>query len=459
MGVSEIYWEIVTHTVNVLETFIVGCFFYRFVRPFMPGKQRRGMVAMIYIIVMLVLYIFPDTWFGGSVTDAVGAAAVFIFMYFMDKRNVEQKIFLVIIFYLLEWISWGTLIAIWNILFDLSLLIPAVQNSFTVQFWLYVILRIFWLIGVSLILALLIRLLHKAYAYKTENMTGMELVLMLASSLSLIAGRWVFRYFLNVYEMDLKQYVWNNHCSYNLVLFLYQAVSFAAMLAIIIIYQSIKGAQRREMEETVLARQIEDMKKHISEVEKLYHDIRSLKHDMANHAMVLGKLHGEDAEAGEYAARLQEQIYDTALSVKAKSGNPVTDVILTEKQKEAEEKGIAFGYDFRYPENTCLNAFDVSVILNNALDNAIEAVAGCDTPYVHISSYRKNNAYMIEIRNSVKGMKTIDEESGLPVTDKAGGMHGFGLSNIRKVAQKYYGDIDIAQDGKEFGLTVMLILC
>ncbi|MDE5866822.1 MAG: ATP-binding protein, partial [Lachnospiraceae bacterium] len=146
------------------------------------------------------------------------------------------------------------------------------------------------------------------------------------------------------------------------------------------------------------------------------------------------------------------------LSVKAKSGNPITDVILTEKEKEAQEWGITFDYDFHYPEDEGVNAFDVSVILNNALSNAIEAARECAGPYIRFSSYRKNNAYMIEVRNSMSGTRTVDEGSGLPITTKTDGMHGFGLSNIRKVAQKYYGDIHIEQDGKEFVLTVMLIL-
>ncbi len=56
------------------------------------------------------------------------------------------------------------------------------------------------------------------------------------------------------------------------------------------------------------------------------------------------------------------------------------------------------------------------------------------------------------------GGVVIDEGSGLPVTTKTDGMHGFGLSNIRMVAQKYYGDIHIEQDGGEFVLNVMLML-
>ena len=50
-------------------------------------------------------------------------------------------------------------------------------------------------------------------------------------------------------------------------------------------------------------------------------------------------------------------------------------------------------------------------------------------------------------------------ETGLPETTKKDKEnHGFGLTNIRKVSQKYYGDIDIRQEKKSFTLTVMLIV-
>lgn len=458
MEVSEFYWELVSNTADILEICILGCFFYRFVKPFIPVKLNTKLLVVVYIIVMLFLYIIPQE-VKGSFSAAISAIAVFMFMCFIDKRNIEQKIFLASTFYLLDWLSWGVAVALWNFSYDITDMIPAVRESYLMQFEVYVISQICWLIIESLTMEAIIRLLHRAYVYKAENMTKKELALMMAPTFSLISGRLLFRYFNDVYEMDLKQYVWNNHHSYNLVLFLHQVISFAALFTVIIIYQKIKESQRNEIEEKVLSRQIEDMKAHISEVEKLYRDIRGMKHDMANHVMVLERLYGDNADAGEYVAQLKEQMNDTVLSVKTMSGNPITDVILTEKAKEAQECGITFDYDFHYPDDAELNAFDVSVILNNALSNSIEAAGECDEPYVSLVSYRKNNAYMIEIRNSMTGTRTIDEGSGLPVTTKTDGMHGFGLSNIRKVAQKYYGDIHIEQEGGEFSLTVMLMLC
>ena len=69
---------------------------------------------------------------------------------------------------------------------------------------------------------------------------------------------------------------------------------------------------------------------------------------------------------------------------------------LTQKQKEAKEKGIKFECKFIYPADTNINAFDVSVILNNAIENAFEGAEECENPYVFISAYRKKNAYMLE---------------------------------------------------------------
>lgn len=130
-----------------------------------------------------------------------------------------------------------------------------------------------------------------------------------------------------------------------------------------------------------------------------------------------------------------------------------------EKEKAAREKGIAFSNDFHYPEGTLANAFDISVILNNAISNAIEGAASCEGPYIRILSFQRKNAYMIEIRNNFTGKLLMDQENGVPMTSKEDKEeHGCGLANIRKVARKYFGDMEVVQDGENFILRVMLML-
>ena len=167
----------------------------------------------------------------------------------------------------------------------------------------------------------------------------------------------------------------------------------------------------------------------------------------------------------DYGEELKSAL--SRISGEIKSGNPVTDVILQELKNEAEKRKIRFQSDFYYPTGTNINAFDVSVILNNALQNAMENArhvplenAGKgEVPYISILSYHRNNAYMIEISNSFTGNLQWDEERELPVTskEKTEG-HGYGLSNIRMVARKYSGDIAIDLKNDEFRLSIMLMM-
>lgn len=65
---------------------------------------------------------------------------------------------------------------------------------------------------------------------------------------------------------------------------------------------------------------------------------------------------------------------------------------------------------------------------------------------------------MMEFVNSFNGKLVWDEGSGLPCTTKADRQgHGFGLANIRRVAQKYRGEIEIETDGECLKLSVMLL--
>ena len=101
----------------------------------------------------------------------------------------------------------------------------------------------------------------------------------------------------------------------------------------------------------------------------------------------------------------------------------------------------------------------MSVILNNALQNAIENTEKEKEKQISIESYRRKNAYIIEVCNSFTGNLRWDAESGLPVTSKEKDKgHGYGLPNIRRTAGKYAGDIDIALKDGEFCLCIMLML-
>ncbi|MFR3343162.1 MAG: GHKL domain-containing protein [Anaerobutyricum sp.] len=61
------------------------------------------------------------------------------------------------------------------------------------------------------------------------------------------------------------------------------------------------------------------------------------------------------------------------MDYKFNTGNAVTDVIINDKYQKAENAGISFPVKFNLGETDTISAFDIGIILNNLLDNAIEA--------------------------------------------------------------------------------------
>lgn len=454
MDKIELYWAIVSHSNVVVNYILEGWLFYRFVKPFMKSKPHY--VGICYSAVMLLFFCVPQQI---TYPNLQGALAAWIMMCLLEKRNIRQKAFLATSMYLFRWVVYGVILVLRDIMFDVFINAQYMLYHPIQQVIVYLFVELIYY-GVAItVMYLVIRLIHKVYINKKEDISGKELVLLFATLLTVMMGYFTFNFFSNVYVEDMEVYIWNVHPGYTFLRVVYQLVSFAAILIAIVVYQKIKEKQREEKVNVLLTEQIENTKQHISEVEKLYGDIRALKHDMGNHICVLENLFAkkETEEFGKYLNELKATYSVSAEGIK--TGNPVTDVILTQKQQEAEGKGIDFDCKFVYPADTKINAFDVSVILNNAITNAFEGVEGCENPYVTISAYRKKNAYILEVSNCICKRVEIDSGTGLPQTTKKDKeSHGYGIANIQKVAQKYYGDIDINQDDNCFTLTVMLMV-
>ena len=450
----ETYWAIANKTIAIINILIEGWLVYRFVKPFINRKSYC--VGISYSLAMLVFYLVPQEM---TYPYLLGIFVAWITMCLTERKKIKQKIFLAISMYLIRWMVYGVTLVLRDIMFALFINTPYMLTEPVKQLIAYIIVELIYY-GVAIaVLYLVINLIHRAYVNKKEDISGKELLLLFATLLTVMMGYFTLNFFSNVYLEDMEVYIWNAHPGYTFLRVLYQIVSFAAVLIAVVTYQKIKEKQREENVNLLLTEQIENTKQHIREVEKLYGDIRALKHDMGNHISVLENLfmRNETEELEKYMAELKLTWGESAAEIK--TGNPVTDVILTQKQKEAEESGIAFDCKFIYPVDSNINAFDVSVILNNAIENAFEGVNGCKDPYVSVLAYRKKNAYMLEVRNCISKGVEIDKETGMPETTKKDKRsHGFGLANIRKVAQKYYGDIDINQDENSFTLTVMLMI-
>ena len=453
MSLVEKCWMVTSKISVIALLMITGIYFGKFVCPYIKKKKGAVAVSIVYITIMLVLYMIPPQIDNFS-AYLIGVIAAFLTMYVEDRKNIYQKIFLAITFFSIRWLT----VAMAARLDDLVTKALVFRNMDAEKVWLqyglYVGTRVLDIVLCIAFIAVAIGLINKAYIYKKDEMSVKEMVMLIIPSLVGVTGYGILQYYLMIYERDTGKNLIDTYGFYGALSFLHYLISIVAILVVIVMFQNWKEMQEEQRGQELVLNQISDMKKHIEEVEKLYRDIRSMRHDMGNHIQTLEHLvaHNNMDDATEYLEHLKNE-WDE-VSPEIKTGSPVIDVILMEKLREAKERQIRFISDFHYPQNTKLNAFDLSVIMNNALNNCMENVSG-DDPYISISSFRKNSIFMITIKNSFGGQLNFGD-SDLPETTKSGREHGMGLYNIRRVARMYMGDISLEQGNEEVILSIMM---
>lgn len=246
-----------------------------------------------------------------------------------------------------------------------------------------------------------------------------------------------------------------------LICFLLLGVNISSVM----LFQKLVQLGEEERKRAILENQMMQMQREIEEIQDIYADMRGLRHDMKSHlesiAAVIRKISGKDKEElDSYIEKMETTV--SRLDFAYRTGNPITDVIIHQKKQEAEKRNISFEADFTYPDKQQIDVYDIGIVLNNALENAIEASSNAPgKKSISLRSYMKGNLFFIEVENDFWGEIIFDSETGLPVSSKADKqLHGLGMENIQRCARKYMGGIDISihdmGNRKKFNLTIMM---
>ena len=237
---------------------------------------------------------------------------------------------------------------------------------------------------------------------------------------------------------------------------------FVGEAALIYFWQRYRTLLAERQKHFVEEQQVKAMKKRLEEAENFYGSIRKVRHEMKNHMANIKGLAdaGQYVEIEEYVQKMDETMQE--LEYKYVTGNAVTDVIINDKWRRAEKAGIRFDADFRYSGE--IPVFDLGIILNNLLDNAIEACEKLEPGkgFIRLSLKRKKQFLLLEVENSFDGNMPVREGESLPVTTKQNALpdivteHGIGLENVRDMAERYFGGVNIKVKGDIFHVTVML---
>ena len=453
--ITEQMWDAANTISALVGLLLSGILVARFYYSYINSKYRAVIIGITFFLVMTVLYLIPFIM-TGITAYIVGGSAVFIVSAIMDRRNIPQKIFLSVTIYMLLWISGVIALLPWKVISKATYL-RAVENER--QFALFIVALTTLVIIEKILLFLAIYITERVYSRRSEQMEWRELSILVTPYIAVIAGYWISSFMSDAYVNRSGEYIWNNYPVYELIRPAFGVIAFFVVISVIYSYQQIKKSQEEALQSALVSKQVDELTGHVHTIEKLYSDIRGIRHDVNSHIMILGNLldKGEDEEARAYLNEWRNGF--PMPEITEKTGNPVTDIILSEKKREAEEAGIGFTDDFHYPASGKVESIDIGVILNNALANAIRAASNSDEKWIEVSSRKNNNAFLIQVKNSFSGELPLNTETGYPDTSKPDReSHGYGLMNMKRITEKYYGMIRLEKDGDMVVFTSMMMI-
>ena len=169
----------------------------------------------------------------------------------------------------------------------------------------------------------------------------------------------------------------------------------------------------------------------------IHSEMRGYKHDFHHHLQALkGQLEaGEVERAIAYITELDRslQSVDTLL----KTGNVTVDAILSAKLAQARADGIAVTVDVNLPDRLTFSDLELSIVIGNLLDNAIEACREADgEKFIRLTMRIKGKMLYFYLLNAAGSRKT--KIGSLFRTGKSGA-HGFGLHRAEAILEQHGG--------------------
>ncbi len=202
------------------------------------------------------------------------------------------------------------------------------------------------------------------------------------------------------------------------------------------------------------AQELESKQKYYHERKNAEEQVRSVYHDLKNHLLVLER-QMESKETAEMIEKLRQQVimYEDYIH----TGNDILDIILKEKAESARKRKINLSVTADLADMDFLEPLDISTIFGNGLDNAIEASEKLSESerVILVKAGRIQNFLSVLIENNCSEDSMTYKRR---TTKQDSFMHGFGILNMKKAAEKYGGQLVSKCEGGRFTLKILIPL-
>ena len=186
--------------------------------------------------------------------------------------------------------------------------------------------------------------------------------------------------------------------------------------------------------------------------------INQIAHDIKNHLIsIKGLISADDSHpAIDYIDSVYEDL--NHLSQTIITGHRLFDIILNDKISDMKNLNITFEKEIEKVSLDFIDDKDLTIILTNLLDNAIESCKNGEKKYIKLQLYTFNESYLtLKITNSCNKPPLI--KKGKLISQKLKkDIHGYGVKNIERSVLQYSGMCiwEYNEVTKDFKFTVMI---
>lgn len=209
-----------------------------------------------------------------------------------------------------------------------------------------------------------------------------------------------------------------------------------------------------ENERNILNIQNESLQNQMEIINQSTEAMKILKHDFKDHLIMLSHLYKDNRhdEVEVYVNNILGNIENEAF---ANSNNFIIDSVLNFKLGSIKNDDIKLQLDINVPISLNILAHDLTTVLANLLDNAIAACKVSTEKMLHIKISSNMGNLIILITNSYDG-KIIAEGSVFKTTKQYKSNHGLGLISVKKILEKYDGEIRIDYTCNVFSVSAII---
>lgn len=194
------------------------------------------------------------------------------------------------------------------------------------------------------------------------------------------------------------------------------------------------------------------------ELIRLNRELQKIRHESRHQVTAVAAMlkQGDVAAAKEYLTKLSHEPLTDSRTIHC--GNVVVDAVLNQKASVADHENIPMKIEASLTSNLSISDVDLTALLSNLLSNAVEASRKAENPEIEVRIYPIRCYLCVVVRNKAD-LSALERNPELHTTKPDAALHGFGLTVVREIAERYNGGVSFETDEEGwFAAKVMLQL-